>query len=156
LKLYTIQNLTNRIQAFIIMSTPPPSPNEKSRIGYEEYMASSRWREKCEMVLERDGHECRTCPSTSDLEVHHRTYERFGNEDLDDLVTLCHECHEAITSVFRNRRYQNHTYEPSEVMRITPSMKKEENEDGPTNYEIQTHRRITPTYAQRTTGRPPE
>lgn len=108
------------------------------------------------MVLDRDGYECRTCTSKSDLEVHHRTYERFGNEELGDLVTLCHECHEAITNVFRNRRYENLTYEPSEVLRKTPAMENEENENGDTNIEVQTHRRITPTYAQRTTGRPPE
>lgn len=31
------------------------------------------------------------------LEVHHRTYERLGNERPEDLVALCWCCHDEIT-----------------------------------------------------------
>jgi hypothetical protein len=28
------------------------------------------------------------------LEVHHRTYARLGFEQPDDLIALCHDCHQ--------------------------------------------------------------
>ena len=38
------------------------------------------------------------------LELHHRHYETFGDETVSDVIMLCTSCHEAITSVIRNRR----------------------------------------------------
>lgn len=132
------------------------SPIGRSDVKYDMYLASPEWKAKCEVVLQRDGHSCRTCGLRTDLEVHHVTYERFTHEDLEDLITLCRECHEAITCVFRARRYENRPHEPEEVSRVTPTVGKEEDDDGGSKIEVQTHVRITPTYAQRTTGRPPE
>lgn len=58
------------------------------------YMKSKRWRKKRAKVLARDGHKCVQCKrSDRQLHVHHLTYERYGNERLDDLVTLCERCH---------------------------------------------------------------
>lgn len=58
------------------------------------------WRDKRRQRLEIDGHKCRTCGhdgSTWQLEVHHVSHERFGNEDVEhDLITLCSSCHNAI------------------------------------------------------------
>ena len=36
---------------------------------------------------------CETCGSTYRLVVHHKTYERVGNEQLEDLSMLCRACH---------------------------------------------------------------
>lgn len=47
---------------------------------------------------------CRVCASLRDLETHHRTYERFGNERLDDVTTLCKHCHEMFTRAIRMQR----------------------------------------------------
>ncbi|MCE5329646.1 HNH endonuclease [bacterium] len=30
------------------------------------------------------------------MQVHHLTYKSFGNEELEDLVTVCEKCHEKI------------------------------------------------------------
>lgn len=61
---------------------------------YELYLASPKWAEKRRQVLERDGYACQKCGKTKViLQVHHRTYERIFNEDLDDLVTWCKSCH---------------------------------------------------------------
>ena len=38
------------------------------------------------------------------LELHHRHYDTFGEETIKDVIMLCVSCHEAITSVIRNRR----------------------------------------------------
>jgi 5-methylcytosine-specific restriction endonuclease McrA len=56
-------------------------------------------------ALRRDQYRCRGCDATENLEVHHRTYAHFGSERPEDLTVLCHECHDAITTVIRRRRY---------------------------------------------------
>lgn len=69
---------------------------------YHEYLQTPEWDAKRQLILARDKHRCRVCNSTEQLNVHHRTYERRGNEDLDDLTTLCQPCHE----YFHNRKEQ--------------------------------------------------
>ena len=60
---------------------------------YISYMQSDAWRSiRCE-VLARDGHKCSCCGSDVKLCVHHRTYDRLGDERLADLVCLCEVCH---------------------------------------------------------------
>ena len=61
-------------------------------MGYKEYLASPEWEEMADAVKARDGC-CVLCSSKNDLEAHHRTYERIGVEELDDLVTVCKPCH---------------------------------------------------------------
>lgn len=63
---------------------------------YDDYIASATWREKREPILARAGGCCERCHLPCDrLEVHHRTYERFGGRELpDDLEALCSRCHQ--------------------------------------------------------------
>lgn len=61
---------------------------------YDEYLKTPEWAAKREQALERDGRHCRLCNTSDNLQVHHRTYLRRGNEDLNDLTTLCKSCHE--------------------------------------------------------------
>lgn len=64
---------------------------------YDEYLASPEWQEKRQARLELDGFQCQFCGSENDLCVHHVTYDRLGNEDVNfDLVTLCKDCHERL------------------------------------------------------------
>jgi len=64
--------------------------------GYKRYIRSEDWRNKRELVLKRDGYRCRNCGSGVGLQVHHKCYDRFGDESLDDLITLCNVCHEKV------------------------------------------------------------
>jgi 5-methylcytosine-specific restriction endonuclease McrA len=69
------------------------------------YGRSEQWRQKRRAALDRDDNQCLVCRRTegdedprlrsgrSKLEVHHKTYERYGHEHLDDLATLCQRCH---------------------------------------------------------------
>jgi len=75
---------------------------ELRSMDYEDYLQTDEWKEKREQALDRDSYRCRLCNTDKNLHVHHRTYQRRGNEDLDDLTTLCNECHEA----FHERKYQ--------------------------------------------------
>lgn len=62
-------------------------------VPYDLYLRSPLWGQKREGALRRDGYRCRLCNSPDNLNVHHRTYERRGYERLDDLTTLCRDCH---------------------------------------------------------------
>jgi hypothetical protein len=59
---------------------------------YERYIHSSQWRQTADKRLELDGHICCVCGGKA-TDVHHLTYDRFGNEAMDDLVSLCRKCH---------------------------------------------------------------
>jgi len=62
---------------------------------YSAYLLSPKWHAKRAKVLARDRNTCRAegCgkPAT---QVHHLTYERVGDELLDDLVSVCDDCHD--------------------------------------------------------------
>src|SRR5712671_1523701 len=81
------------------MNTPyQPNPERIHKLRtmpYEEYLRTPEWTQKRDQTLERDGYHCRVCNSSENLHVHHRTYVRRGNENInEDLTTLCRKCHE--------------------------------------------------------------
>jgi hypothetical protein len=62
---------------------------------YDEYLQSDHWQDTREFALGRAGHRCQVCNTNDErLEVHHRTYERRGEEFPEDLIVLCRTCHE--------------------------------------------------------------
>lgn len=65
------------------------------QMPYQDYLQTPEWKAKRDEAVARDAGRCRLCYSSKDLQVHHRTYHRRGQEDLNDLTTLCRECHEA-------------------------------------------------------------
>lgn len=60
---------------------------------YNAHLNSDKWKAIAEQTQKRDGYRCRDCGTQAHLHVHHLTYDRFGNELLQDLKTLCKECH---------------------------------------------------------------
>lgn len=61
---------------------------------YHEYLMTETWRDIRKRVLNRDKRRCRLCDSPKKLRVHHRNYPKvFGEESLNDLITLCEKCH---------------------------------------------------------------
>jgi hypothetical protein len=69
------------------------------------HYASTYWRTIRQQCLTRDNHRCRLCNSSEQLEAHHRTYERAGQEQLEDLTTLCKQCHDVVTDHQRRIRF---------------------------------------------------
>jgi len=60
------------------------------KFGYEN---------KRQYVLYRDGFKCQHCGSKDHLEVHHIRYKSHkGTNDVDNLITLCYECHQKLHS----------------------------------------------------------
>jgi hypothetical protein len=67
-----------------------PMPNKKRR-DYSARFKRADWKRLRALVLERDHFSCRSCgePAT---DVHHLTYDRFGEERLSDLAASCRDC----------------------------------------------------------------
>lgn len=78
--------------------------------GYKKYIGSDAWRKKRAERLAIDNSRCQTCHEDGTnygLQVHHATYDRLFDEDVEnDLITLCTQCHDAITDTMRSRRDQ--------------------------------------------------
>lgn len=66
---------------------------------YVEYLKSVEWKNKREKVLVRDNNLCQECKNKSAEEVHHKTYDNLYDEPLEDLISLCRECHTEIHRV---------------------------------------------------------
>jgi 5-methylcytosine-specific restriction endonuclease McrA len=64
-------------------------------IGYQAYLQSLHWGAIRMRVAHR--HRCDFCGDTPrSFEVHHKTYDRVGREEMDDLMLVCPQCHEEI------------------------------------------------------------
>ena len=64
---------------------------------YNAYLLSDAWKIIREQALRRDGYTCKICGTGINLRVHHVNYEHLGTEqELDDVVTLCEECHSKV------------------------------------------------------------
>lgn len=72
---------------------------------YQQYLRSDKWQlikaqklltcelSDCPKGVKCQGTGCGLFFPIDVIEVHHKTYERLGNERLDDLVVLCPACH---------------------------------------------------------------
>lgn len=66
------------------------------RMPYREYLRTQHWALAQSAVLKRDHNKCADCGDSNKekaIEVHHITYIRRGKENLEDLMTLCKDCH---------------------------------------------------------------
>jgi len=68
--------------------------DDEWRARYEAHLSSLKWYAlKCRLIEER-GAQCERCGRNLPLALHHKTYERLGDELPSDVELLCHECHE--------------------------------------------------------------
>lgn len=67
------------------------------KIDYKAYITSPQW--KVRSRLYRNSHpKCELCGCADKfkLQTHHISYANIGNEQDDDLMTLCEDCHEIV------------------------------------------------------------
>ena len=72
------------------------------RCKYEGYLQSKKWANLRHRKLAYENYTCKRCGYSAfnnydierTLDVHHLTYERLGDENFDDLIVLCRNCHE--------------------------------------------------------------
>lgn len=67
-------------------------PNYGKYAKRKKYLASSKWKNKRKKKLKIIS-SCEHCNDSERLEIHHKHYRSVGNEDMDDLMVLCHDCH---------------------------------------------------------------
>ncbi len=62
----------------------------------KQYFRSKKWKEIRNSILKRDNFACVLCKLSTEvttIDVHHKSYKNIFNENMDDLVALCRQCH---------------------------------------------------------------
>lgn len=79
---------------------------KETRAHYRDYLKSKYWKALRLKCFKRDGFQCQICGSGKNLCAHHMTYKNIGYEtqELDDLITLCEDCHKTIHKQDLTRR----------------------------------------------------
>lgn len=63
---------------------------------YTLYLKSEEWNRKRETRMEIDNYKCFICNSDYILQVHHMHYKNVGDEEMEDLLTVCVNCHQKL------------------------------------------------------------
>lgn len=72
---------------------------------YNRYLESLWWKTIRNERLRVDNYTCVVCKSKSKLQVHHITYKSLYGEDvLNDLMTVCNKCHERIHGIKKKKK----------------------------------------------------
>jgi len=82
------------------------TPIKQNKYTYHEYLLSPEWKAKVALVKARDK-VCQISGSTDRLEVHHITYDRLFNEDLEDLVLLSRKYHQLLHNYYSSYSHSN-------------------------------------------------
>lgn len=61
---------------------------------YEEYLKTDHWIHFRNETYKFFRNKCQVCGSKENINIHHKTYENRGRETFNDVICLCHECHE--------------------------------------------------------------
>jgi len=65
----------------------------KNQNIYHEYLATKEWKNKRDLVIERESGICQGCRAEPIEHVHHSTYTHQYDELIFQLVGLCENCH---------------------------------------------------------------
>ena len=99
--------------------TTAPSKSKirsKAYLKYMRYIKSKEFKLLREEIFKRDNYTCVTCGWNCDkdgnerkLTCHHITYEHLYDEKnhIEDLITLCDVCHNAIHRSIKNKKRFN-------------------------------------------------
>ncbi len=92
-----IQELKAKESKKALKSSAQKSKYTQKKVNYNRYIKSQAWREKAEEAKAQAGNRCQVCNRSRaevQLDAHHRTYKRLGNELPEDITVLCRECHQ--------------------------------------------------------------
>lgn len=69
---------------------------ELQTMSYEDYLNSPEWQARRTVALQLADYRCQACNAAGGvLDVHHRSYDRRGEEGHADVIVLCRDCHTA-------------------------------------------------------------
>lgn len=66
---------------------------ELKSMPYREYLKTDEWKSARGKALRKAKYKCELCFTKSNLNTHHKTYARRGEEETSDLIVLCEACH---------------------------------------------------------------
>jgi hypothetical protein len=90
---------------------------------YDDYLRSRAWQRVRSRYRRVRPWRCGICGATDRLELHYRTYERLGAEQLDDLVPLCDDCHPLLHQLVREKQATldpSSAFDPARSRPFTP------------------------------------
>lgn len=74
-------------------------------MSYYAYINGPVWKQRRASFLMRRGKKCEACGHTGIMEVHHRTYDRMGQERDSDLAVLCDPCHTVVHQLHKSMAF---------------------------------------------------
>lgn len=71
--------------------------------NYKDYLQTTHWREIRSRYWESKYKKCcEVCKKENlNLDLHHKSYKRLGNEYLSDFILLCRNCHTGTHIVYK-------------------------------------------------------
>ena len=115
---------------------------------YTEYVASAVWG-STRMRYRKSGRslDCFLCGFDGGTLLHHKTYERVGEELLDDLVPLCAPCHKMVHDLHREGSLPSLDPEPllGQVAHARPNRSEDEEISRDARANERVHRSIRAT-----------
>lgn len=99
------------------LSPPRPKPTLPGELvfedDYDQLLKRPEWAAKAVRIKERDSWRCAYCGNVCNLEVHHKYYSRYPNDQKvapwnypdDALITLCHSCHTKVHQTKKIKLY---------------------------------------------------
>lgn len=87
------------------------------------YERTTEWRTRCKIKKQIANYKCEECKKKKkSLHVHHKTYERYGNENHEDLKILCQPCHANFHKIYphHNRHFAVNKIEQKTGMDYLP------------------------------------
>ena len=114
-------------------------------VNYYEYLRSAEWQGKRFAAIQRARNRCQVCYSDGNLDVHHRTYERLGDELASDLTVLCRTCHTTFHSRMAQAPQKSHHAERTLLLvalKSEDALDKVLGDFGPADFECREYRDI--------------
>lgn len=91
--------------------------------GYKKYLHSEHWKQiKTQFKIQESyTGKCYICGNVNDggFHLHHKTYERIGNEEMNDLELMCKTCHfgyHEYVNEMRIKEFMEKTYKESKTL----------------------------------------
>ena len=82
--------------------------------NYSDLLKDPRWQKKRLEILNRDKFKCQCCgENNKTLHVHHWKEDysiKPWESDVDDLITLCEDCHKALHYLYKNNEFGMETF----------------------------------------------
>jgi 5-methylcytosine-specific restriction endonuclease McrA len=72
------------------------------KMPFLDYLTQPEWQARRSATLARARYRCQMGSHDGALDVHHNTYENYGDERPEDLVVLCRSCHEKFHGVMED------------------------------------------------------